>query len=54
VFEKRVMRILFGPQEEEVMGGWRRLHDEELRYFTIILLYTEYHYSHEIKDNYMG
>jgi hypothetical protein len=29
VFEKRMMRI-FGPKREEVAGGWRRLHNEEL------------------------
>jgi len=30
VFENRVPRIIFGPKREEVMGGWRRLHNEEL------------------------
>jgi hypothetical protein len=29
VFESRVMRI-FGPKREEMVGGWRRLHKEEL------------------------
>jgi hypothetical protein len=29
VFENRVLRI-FGPKREEVAGGWRRLHNEEL------------------------
>jgi hypothetical protein len=29
VFEKRVLRI-FGSKQEEVAGGWRRLHSEEL------------------------
>jgi hypothetical protein len=29
VFVKRVLRI-FGPKREEVAGGWRRLHNEEL------------------------
>jgi hypothetical protein len=28
--EERVMRKIFGPQKEEVAGGWRRLHNEEL------------------------
>jgi hypothetical protein len=28
-FENRVLRI-FGPKREEVAGGWRRLHIEEL------------------------
>jgi hypothetical protein len=30
MFENRVLRIIFGPNREEVAGGWRRLHNEEL------------------------
>jgi hypothetical protein len=30
VFENRVLRRIFGPKRDEVMGGWRKLHDEEL------------------------
>jgi hypothetical protein len=30
VFEKGVRRI-FGPKRDEVTGGWRELHNEELR-----------------------
>jgi hypothetical protein len=30
VFEGRVLRRIFGPQREEVAGGWRSLHNEEL------------------------
>jgi hypothetical protein len=30
VFENRVLRRLFGPKMEEVVGGWRGLHNEEL------------------------
>jgi hypothetical protein len=30
VFENRVLRRIFGPKREEVVGGWRRLHNEEL------------------------
>jgi hypothetical protein len=33
VFENRMLRRLFGPKEEEVTGGWRKQHNEELRYF---------------------
>jgi hypothetical protein len=29
VFENRVLRI-FGPKRDEVIGGWRKLHNEEL------------------------
>jgi hypothetical protein len=30
VFEKRVLRRIFGPKRDEVLGGWRKLHNEEL------------------------
>jgi hypothetical protein len=30
VFEKRVLRRIFGPEREEVTGEWRALHDKEL------------------------
>jgi hypothetical protein len=30
VFEKRVLRWIFGPKRDEVTGEWRRLHNEEL------------------------
>jgi hypothetical protein len=30
VFKDRVLRKIFGPKREELMGEWRRLHDEEL------------------------
>jgi hypothetical protein len=30
VFENRVLRTIFGSKREEVVGGWRRLHNEEL------------------------
>jgi hypothetical protein len=28
-FDHRVLRRIFGPKREEVIGGWRRLHNEE-------------------------
>jgi hypothetical protein len=31
VFENRVLRRIFGPKRDEVTGGWRQLHNEELR-----------------------
>jgi hypothetical protein len=31
-FEKRVMRRTFGPMRDEIIGGWRKLHNEELHY----------------------
>jgi hypothetical protein len=30
VFENMVLRGIFGPRRDEVTGGWRRLHNEEL------------------------
>jgi hypothetical protein len=30
VFEKRVLKRIFGPKRDEVTGGWRTLHNEEL------------------------
>jgi hypothetical protein len=30
VFENRVLRRIFGPKREEVIGGWRKLHNERL------------------------
>jgi hypothetical protein len=31
VFENRVLRRIFRPKRVEVTGGWRKLHNEELR-----------------------
>jgi hypothetical protein len=30
MFENRVLRRIFGPKRDEVAGGWRKLHNEEL------------------------
>jgi hypothetical protein len=30
VFEKRVLRRIFATSKDEVTGGWRKLHNEEL------------------------
>jgi hypothetical protein len=30
VFENRVLRRIFGPKGDEVIGGWRKLHNDEL------------------------
>jgi hypothetical protein len=29
VFENRVLRRLFGLEKDEMIGGWRKLHNEE-------------------------
>jgi hypothetical protein len=31
VFEDRVLRRIFGSERDEMTGGWRKLHNEELR-----------------------
>jgi hypothetical protein len=31
VFENKVLKRIFGPKRDEVTGGWRKLHNEELR-----------------------
>jgi hypothetical protein len=31
IFENRVLRKIFGPKRDAVTGGWRKLHNEELR-----------------------
>jgi hypothetical protein len=30
VFENRMLRRIFGPKRDEVTGGWRELHNEEM------------------------
>ena len=30
VYEKRVLRRVFGPKRNEVTGEWRKLHNEEM------------------------
>jgi hypothetical protein len=30
MFENKGLRRMFGPKRDEVIGGWRKLHNEEL------------------------
>jgi hypothetical protein len=30
VFENKVLRRIVGPKRDDVTGGWRKLHNEEL------------------------
>jgi hypothetical protein len=30
MFQNRVLRVIFRPKRDEVTGGWRKLHNEEL------------------------
>ena len=45
VFEKRMLRRIFGPKREEVTGEWRKLHNEELND-----LYSSLNIVHVIKS----
>jgi hypothetical protein len=29
-FENRVLKGIFGPKKDEMIGGWKKLHNEEL------------------------
>jgi hypothetical protein len=31
VFENKALRKIFGPKRDEATGGWRKVHNEELR-----------------------
>jgi hypothetical protein len=31
MFENRVLRRIFGLKRDEVTGGWRKLHNEEVK-----------------------
>jgi hypothetical protein len=45
VFEKRVLRRIFGSKRDEVTGEWRKLHSEELR-----ILYSSPNIIKQIKS----
>jgi hypothetical protein len=48
VFENRVPRRIFGPKRDEVTGGWRKLHNEELH-----ILYSSPNIIRQIKSRRM-
>jgi hypothetical protein len=49
VFENRMLRRIFGPKRDEVTGGWRKLHNEELH-----ILYSSPSIIRMIKSRKMG
>jgi hypothetical protein len=49
VFEKRVLRRIFGLRRDEVIGGWRKLHNEELH-----ILYCSPSIVRMVKEDEMG
>jgi len=48
MFQNMALRRIFGPRRDEVMGEWRRLHNEEL------VLLTQYCARDKIDKNEMG
>jgi hypothetical protein len=43
MFGNRVLRRIFGPMRDEIIGGWRKLCNEDMHYFysssnTIIMI----------------
>ena len=50
MFQNKVLRI-FGLRRVEVMGDWRRLHNEELKLFVFL---TQYRAGDTIGKNEMG
>jgi hypothetical protein len=48
VFEKRVLKRIFGPKRDELTGEWRKLHSEELR-----ILYSSPNIIRRIKSRRM-
>jgi hypothetical protein len=49
VFENRVLRGIFGPKRDEIVRGWRKLHNEELHH-----LYGSTSIIRMIKEDEMG
>jgi hypothetical protein len=45
VFENRVLRRIFGPKRDQVIGEWRKLHNEELH-----ILYSSQNIIRQIKS----
>jgi hypothetical protein len=39
VFENRVLRRIFGPKTDEIIGGWRKLRKVELHNLYIVSIY---------------
>jgi hypothetical protein len=60
VFENRVLRRIFGPKRDEVIGGWRKLHNEELHNVTRLVTVDGYwidnwiYYNRTLKYNTTG
>jgi hypothetical protein len=45
MFENRMLRRIFGPKRDEIIGGWRKLRNEEIK-----KIYSSPNKNDEIKD----
>jgi len=50
LFENRVLRRIFGPKQDEIIGDWRKLHNEERN----DVLLTKYYSGDQIDKNEIG
>jgi hypothetical protein len=41
VFENNILRRVCGPKRDELIGGWRKLHSEELHNLYCLLTYLD-------------
>jgi hypothetical protein len=49
MFENRVLRRIFRPKRDEVTGGWRKLHNEELHNVP----FAKINYNDHVKEDEM-
>jgi hypothetical protein len=52
VFENRVLRRTFGPKTDEVMEGWRKLHNKELH--NLYFSQSTNNQNDKVKEDEMG
>jgi hypothetical protein len=49
-FENMVLRRIFGPKRVEIIGGWRKLHNEELHNLYVSLSIIRIIISQGVRD----
>jgi hypothetical protein len=52
VFGNRVLKRTFGSERDELAGGWRKLHNDDLHSLNIYI--TKYNQDDHIKGDEMG
>jgi hypothetical protein len=52
VFENNVLGRIFGPKRNELMGGWRKLHNEELH--DLYSSASTYNKNNQVKKDEVG